>query len=217
MLSLGEQKGSGSLNIFDKYLADPSLPIENGLVQDMLDYPLASNEAYSDRFGQLLNSYFACLNGISTITGGINNDTSYFWDTNITFVPPKLADGPNSQGRWMNYNWTGDNNRRSRVWPSEGTKHVHVEVRELTCELYTKHILTSYSHYLGHHSQHTLDHHPLHNLPPPHRLQPRLPSRPLLPDQRPRCRHELLQPRHAQQRLRVSAQQRNISGCGTSV
>ena len=128
MSSLGEQKGSGSLNIFDKYLADPSLPIENGFVQDMFDYPLASNEAYSDRFGQLLNSYFACLNGISTITGGINNDTSYFWDTNITFVPPKLADGPNSQGRWMNYNWTGDSNRRSRVWPSEGSKHVHIEV-----------------------------------------------------------------------------------------
>lgn len=129
MSSLGQSKGSGSFNYFDKSLTDPRMPTSQDIVTNVT---LQTRENYSIRFGQLLNSYFACMYGMYTLTGGVNDDT-YFWDTNQTFVPELLSEKASRRGWGANYNWTGDVRRKSRVWPTQGTKHMHFEVRAQFC------------------------------------------------------------------------------------
>ncbi|KAF2822707.1 hypothetical protein CC86DRAFT_243349, partial [Ophiobolus disseminans] len=95
----------GGASLLSAYLRNPALSIGN----TGKDPWSITDESLSTRLGQLLNSYFVGLANLYTITGGINNETSYFGDTNITFEPAEKIS-------------------ESRVWPSQGTKHKHVEV-----------------------------------------------------------------------------------------
>jgi hypothetical protein len=130
--SVGEQ-GEYTIgnSVLDRYLKDPSL---GGTVYQSSNESQISDEAWSDRLGHLLNSYWTCIYGVYTITGGIHADTAYNWDgsSNITFEPPKIdPDGSNST---ENYEWTYDNlawnnlTYKSRAWPSQGNKYEHIEV-----------------------------------------------------------------------------------------
>lgn len=126
MSSLGQKKGSGDVNIIDKYLDDPSLPARRWNPYGSDTNP--SDKDYSIRFSQLLNSYLTCMYGFYSLTGGITNGTSYFWNKNITFIPPRLslAQEP-SQGFWTQYNFTRDG-FKSKIWPAQGWKSEHVEI-----------------------------------------------------------------------------------------
>jgi hypothetical protein len=133
MSVLGELKTSPwALTLFERYLLNPRLSIQNSGSEDTQDPTKITNEEYSHRFGQLLNSYSTCMNGIYALTEGINNKTSYFWDDNISCAPPLMRayDGTESLPPKLitTYNWTGDPYRKSRVWPTEGTRVIRTEV-----------------------------------------------------------------------------------------
>lgn len=67
------------------------------------------------------------MKNIFSLTGGVNNDSSYFWDTNLTYVPPRRDGTEMRLDFGASYNWTGDASK-SRDWPSEGTKSIHTEI-----------------------------------------------------------------------------------------
>ncbi|CAN9241045.1 unnamed protein product [Alternaria sp. RS040] len=112
-------------NLLDRYLLDPSLSVQNGMMGGRVPERLPSDEDYSDRLGQFLNSYLACMNDVFTLTGGINDNTSYSWDSNHTFVPPLIR--PDEDVFFLRYDWSSEYTPKSRVWLSEGFKHEHME------------------------------------------------------------------------------------------
>jgi hypothetical protein len=72
--------GNGKLRypqLLDRYLSDPNLVDSN-----YANVTEATEDKYTVRLGQVLNAYFACLNGFFAITAGINNETAYSWDNN---------------------------------------------------------------------------------------------------------------------------------------
>jgi len=110
--------------LFDRYLADPDLINSN-----YANVSQTTEEKYTIRLGQMLNTYFSCLNGFFAITAGITNDTAYSWDNNHTFKLP-----PNVNGSWQDlYNptlsniWSNDK-FKTRTWTSEVTKTERKEV-----------------------------------------------------------------------------------------
>ena len=131
MRIIGRSPSDWYPDLLNTYLEDPSLRVETDLYSSITNGTNATqipNEALSDRFGQLLNSYWASIYSTYTITGGINANTSYFWDKNITFVPPKIdLDSPDSP---ENYNWTFEprGTYKSKVWLSKGNKYEHIEI-----------------------------------------------------------------------------------------
>jgi hypothetical protein len=110
--------------LFDRYLADPDLSNSN-----YANVSQTTEDKYTIRLGQMLSTYFSCLNGFFAITSGINNDTAYFWDNNQTFKLP-----PNVNGSWQDlYDSTTSGNLLSdmfetRSWTSEMTKVKREEV-----------------------------------------------------------------------------------------
>ncbi|RYN30997.1 hypothetical protein AA0121_g4149 [Alternaria tenuissima] len=121
----GGEEGSSSSNILNDYLVDPPRVLSPTQLDDEPEVS-TPDEAFSERLGQLMNSYWTCICGEYTIAAGINANTSDFWDTEITFEPPKIdLDSFNSAG---NYNWTYDNGKKSRVWSSKGHKVEHVDI-----------------------------------------------------------------------------------------
>ncbi|CAN9174694.1 unnamed protein product [Alternaria alternata] len=115
-------------SILNKFLMDPSLKSTSNEGDRRVAWNTTeiSDEVWSDRFGQLLNSFWASIYGANTLTGGIDVTTSYFWDGNITFEPSKNDFGiPDSFG---NYGWKVERSRRSKVWTSQGNKYEHTEV-----------------------------------------------------------------------------------------
>jgi hypothetical protein len=110
--------------LFDRYLADPDLSNSN-----YANVSQTTEDKYTVRLGQMLSTYFSCLNGFFAITSGINNDTAYFWDNNQTFKLP-----PNVNGSWQDlYDSTTSGNLLSdmfetRSWTSEMTKVKREEV-----------------------------------------------------------------------------------------
>ena len=112
---------NGKVNLpqlFDRYLADPDLINSN-----FAEVSQTTEDKYTIRLGQMLNTYFSCLNGFFAITAGINNDTAFFWDNKHTFKLP-----PNVNGSWQDlYDSTGLSNPlkkifQTRAWTSEITK-----------------------------------------------------------------------------------------------
>jgi hypothetical protein len=107
---------------FDRYLSDPNLINSN-----YVNVTQTTEENYTIRLGQILNSYFACLNGFFAITAGINNETAYFWDNNQTFTIQ-----PETQGRGLwetRYTSTMYNDTfKTKVWSSNGIKTERKEV-----------------------------------------------------------------------------------------
>jgi hypothetical protein len=73
--------------LFERYLSDPKLVYSN-----YANVSQATENKYTIHLGQMLNAYFASLNGFFAITAGVNNETAYFWDNNQTFLtqPEKL-------------------------------------------------------------------------------------------------------------------------------
>lgn len=110
--------------LFDRYLADPDLISSN-----YSEVSQTTEDKYTIWLGQMLNTYFSCLNGFFAITTGINNDTAQFGDNNQTFKLP-----PNVNGAWKAlYDSTGPVNSsknmfQARAWTSEMTKFEREEV-----------------------------------------------------------------------------------------
>lgn len=103
--------------VFDKYLTDPSLS-NLSVSEEALNLPIPSDEEYSIRMAQLLNSYFLCSSGRHMLIKGINPKTS-FWDSNQTFIPLQATgNGPGLDAV------PGE----SRVWTYNGTVSVQVEI-----------------------------------------------------------------------------------------
>jgi hypothetical protein len=129
---LSDYRG-GRYSTLTGYILDPSLQTmtqaTHGLNEDQKDAKMIhmSNEILAERFGQLLNSYWTCTWNTFTLNGGINDNTSYFWDTNITFKPPK-SKTPHAVDSVYSYNWTHEETSRSRVWSSQGNTYEHVKV-----------------------------------------------------------------------------------------
>jgi hypothetical protein len=79
---LGNFNGKPSYpQLFDRYLSDPYLINSN-----YANVSQTTEDKATIRLGQMLNAYFACLNGFFAVSAGINNDTAYFWDNNQTFT-----------------------------------------------------------------------------------------------------------------------------------
>jgi hypothetical protein len=79
---LGNFNGKPSYpTLFDRYLSDPYLINSN-----YANVSQTTEDKATIRLGQMLNAYFACLNGFFAVSAGINNDTAYFWDNNQTFT-----------------------------------------------------------------------------------------------------------------------------------
>ncbi|KAF3044717.1 hypothetical protein E8E12_009687 [Didymella heteroderae] len=119
------------VNLIDRYLSDPSMKIN----PSNLDYveKRTSEENYSIRLGQLLNSYFTASNGLYAITGGIgvnnSNDTVYRWDSNQSFIPERRDGKRGLQGPFWNetdntlsFNFTGETTMKAKVWTVEGSR-----------------------------------------------------------------------------------------------
>lgn len=125
--NLGVQKisSAGAKNILDRYLKDPSLPIEWTTTTLNTSWP--SNADFSHRFAQLLNTYMDSINNLFTISNGVTNKTSYLQEQNQTFVPTQLASKSSRDGFWATYNFTGPF-AKSRMWSSSGLAHTHIEV-----------------------------------------------------------------------------------------
>jgi hypothetical protein len=127
MTSIGGDQGN-SYNvgsILNRYLRDASLEFASNSTNRALTLADVNDEEFSERFGQLLNTFWTCVYGVNTITGGIHDTTSYSGDTDISFLPPEFEiDGSNNLS---NYNRTmGDG--RSKVWSTTGVKYERVEV-----------------------------------------------------------------------------------------
>jgi hypothetical protein len=63
--------------LFERYLSDPNLVYSN-----YANVSQTTENKYTIHLGQMLNAYFASLNGFFAITAGVNNETAYFWDNN---------------------------------------------------------------------------------------------------------------------------------------
>lgn len=118
----------GSPSMLDKYMSDPNRLIAPDEISGPVpgSVPLTTEKNYSIRLTQLFNSYFTIMNGMYAIPGGLDNETAYFWDKNISFVPqghPK-----DYEPGWFWFARPEVPFRKAKVWPAEGTKSVSTEV-----------------------------------------------------------------------------------------
>jgi hypothetical protein len=102
--------------LFDRYLADPNLINSN-----YANVTQTTEEKYTIRLGHMMNTYFACLNGLFAITAGINNATAYFYDNNQTFtVEPEALQ--NSLWEDLYYSTQSNDRFKTKAWSNNGTK-----------------------------------------------------------------------------------------------
>jgi hypothetical protein len=107
--------------LVQRYLSDPDVIVRE---ENLYLVNRTTEENYSVRMGQLLNSYFNIMNRLYAITGGINDNTAYFYDKNLSFVPSMV---PERNGSGVRFNFTGED-RKARAWTSEGTKSTSTEI-----------------------------------------------------------------------------------------
>ncbi|KAH7071735.1 hypothetical protein FB567DRAFT_633590 [Paraphoma chrysanthemicola] len=129
-LGVQEMSNAGDRNIIQRYLKDPSLTITNpfmdGTPKSDSNTTFPSDEEFSDRFGQLLNTYVASISNLFTMSGRMDNSNS-FSDKSSTFMPPQISVGGRPGNISSSYNWTGEH-AKSKVWSTEGFKHEHTEI-----------------------------------------------------------------------------------------
>jgi hypothetical protein len=120
--------GNGKLRypqLLDRYLSDPNLVNSN-----YANITEATEAKYTVRLGQVLNAYFACLNGFFAITAGINNETAYSWDNNQTFTVQRDTAG-NRNSLWEDQysaSFAADRMFKTKTWTSEATKAQRIEI-----------------------------------------------------------------------------------------
>ena len=110
----------------ERYLADPNSTIQP--IELEAKVPLTTEENYSIRMGQLINSYFTIMNGLYTIIGGLNNQTSYLGAENDSFM---LQENLHTNDSFSWYHLPQDLNMTGlsgKVWAAEGTKSISTEV-----------------------------------------------------------------------------------------
>jgi hypothetical protein len=108
--------------LFERYLSDPKLVYSN-----YANVSQTTENKYTIHLGQMLNAYFASLNGFFAITAGVNNKTAYFWDNNQTFLtqPEKLR---NSLWEDSYDSTRKDDKFKTKAWSSDLTKTEREEV-----------------------------------------------------------------------------------------
>lgn len=118
---------TNSVTLVDRFLSDPVMRID----PTKLNYvpKQTSEDDYSIRLGQLLNSYFTASNGLYAISGGITEDTAYWWDSNQSFIPDRNDGQRRSNGSlWTDtdntrsFNFTGESTMKAKVWTVEGSR-----------------------------------------------------------------------------------------------
>jgi hypothetical protein len=124
---LGSTPGTGKLfypQFFDRYLSDPNLAYSN-----YANVSQTTEDKYTIRLGQMLNTYFTCLNGFFAVTAGINNDTAYFGENNQTFtMQPAVGDKYLWEDQFYSKFNANNNLFKTKVWSSDLTKTERIEV-----------------------------------------------------------------------------------------
>jgi hypothetical protein len=124
----------GRPTLLDMYLSNPDSFIRPSRKNTLPSVPLTTEENYSVRMGQLLNSYFTIMNGQYAITEGLNNDTADFRNKTASFMFPVNSKNdtrykPN-ETLWYQFPLSSDisNRTKTRVWSAPGTKITSTEV-----------------------------------------------------------------------------------------
>jgi hypothetical protein len=127
LASFGGDENAATL--LDRYLSNPNLDVSD---KSMYRVNATTEGNYSVRLMQVLNSYWTGVNGLYAITGGLSNDTAYYWDNTTFFIPdntynrsglPMTAGAIEAHG----YNSTGDG-KKAKAWQAEGTRSMVTEI-----------------------------------------------------------------------------------------
>jgi hypothetical protein len=110
--------------MFDRYLSDSNLANSN-----YANVSQTTEDKYTIHLGQLLNTYFACLNGFFAVTAGINNETAYFGENNQTFtMQPAVGDKYLWDDQFYSKFNANNNLFKTKAWSSDLTKTERTEV-----------------------------------------------------------------------------------------
>jgi hypothetical protein len=100
--------------LIDRYLSDPYLINSN-----YANVSQTTENKSTIRLSQMLNAYFACLNGFFAVLAGINNETAYFWDNNQTFaMKQKVLRGDGSMDDPYDITQSNEVTFKTRTWSS---------------------------------------------------------------------------------------------------
>ncbi|KAI1492894.1 hypothetical protein F5X96DRAFT_624158 [Biscogniauxia mediterranea] len=66
------------------YLVDPSNPLDVYPNPDPATADRPTNDVYAARLGQLLNTYWTCINGMHAVPGGLTPETAFMAGTNLS-------------------------------------------------------------------------------------------------------------------------------------
>ncbi|KAF2739838.1 hypothetical protein EJ04DRAFT_483218 [Polyplosphaeria fusca] len=111
--------------LLDRYLSDPKLTTNFKLIYGN-QHITANASKISERLGQLVNSYMMALNGIYSVAGGINNDTSKY-DNRTTFMPNCKTIRAGDEIRLWNCDQERDLDLKSWVRSVNGTTTTYTE------------------------------------------------------------------------------------------
>ena len=118
--------------MLDRYMSNPDTVITLGPTFGEhvgSAVSLTTDENYSVRLAQLINSYFTIMSGMYTIAGGLDNETSYHDEDATSFVPPENGrDLDHEVGKVLWYQFVSPNNLSAKTWSSHGTKELRTEV-----------------------------------------------------------------------------------------
>lgn len=118
--------------MLDRYMSNPDTVVTLGPTIGEVTgsaVALTTNENYSVRLAQLLNSYFTIMGGMYTIAGGLDSETSYKDENATSFVPPENGrDLDHEVGKVLWYQFVSPNNLSAKTWSSQGTKDLQMEV-----------------------------------------------------------------------------------------
>ena len=125
---------SGWPTLLDRYMSNPDSLVKLSGNATLASVPLTTEENYSVRMSQLLNSYFTIINGLYTIAGGLNNETADFTNKTASFMRPVNSKNDTrykpDEILWYQFLPTGASASllKGRVWSARGTKGTSKEV-----------------------------------------------------------------------------------------
>lgn len=78
--------GASDTTAVQGYLLNPDDPLSSSLSIKGVPYhpPIVTNDVYAERLGQLMNTYWACMNGLYAISGGMTTMTAVMPGANLS-------------------------------------------------------------------------------------------------------------------------------------